>query len=440
MRLLNIEYRTSTRSTKECATIDELTEINDYHNISWLHIKNINFNKDFHLPKSLQTLYLLNCNNIEHIVKLPNHIEYLNVNGCNCYSIDKWFQSDLLKLHSIHIKMNRLAFVPIIPQNVISLDISNNSIKKLPITNCFPQNIHSINLSDNLLEDLPAWLLDLNINTQIELYGNRFWFNHYDSISLNKPITMTLLQISDRYFNRRLTVNLLKIMKRSLPQEEYEQFLLDNPICETYLLQPNGGGRIITQPSIHVKKTTAEKEQNVHNSDIQDSFCDCVKIIMNCTEPYNPQYLDEVYQYYISDGDDKYYNIKFINLVRQLCILDSIVSRIGVKYHEIFERIWAMTSVHPYKIEIRQILKEDIYAARDVCFTGKVTKLVNALSGFIEGIYVGYSENEQINNRVIMIMREYVDSPELIKSKVKESLDELKIKEDKQIIWLNQFD
>lgn len=437
MRLLKIEYRTYNGTIESCETLDELMYDKNYNKITWLHIKDTDFKETINLPTLLQTLYLLNCKYIEYIYELPNQLEYLNVNGCNCFSIDKWFQSELRLLHSIHIKMNRLSCVPKIPNNVISLDISNNSIKKLPSKNCFPSNIQSIDLSNNLLEDLPSWLLLLNPNIQIQLSGNRFWFNHYENISLNREITLELLDISIRFFTSFLTIKLLKVMKRLMTSEEFEQFLLHHPIYAN-ILRPKSLIRSI--PIKHIKKTTAEKEQNVHNSDIQDSFCNCVKIIMDSTEPYNPNYLDEVYKYYIEDGSNIQININFINHINELCKLDLIVSRIGVKYHEIFERIWAITEVHTDKKEIRKILREDVYNARNVCFTGKITKLVNSLSGFIEGISIGYNENDQINNRVIMIMRACRNTPELIKDKVKEALNELNIEKDKQLLWLNELE
>jgi hypothetical protein len=444
-RINNIEYRSKYKSTTECDDIKTLLNDKNYNDIQWLHIKNINFNKEFILPSSLITLYLVNCKNTEHLGKLPNQLEYINMNGCNCFSMDHWFKNDLPNLHSIHLKMNRLNKMPHIPQNVISLDVSNNSIRKLPTENCFPLNLQHVDLSDNLLEELPIWMIDLNPDIQIKINGNKFWFSHYgESISLNKKVDINLLRLSDRYFNPLITEKLLKQMQRN---NEYETFILDHPeyaIQETETarrLPGNYHRREHTAPTKPAKKTIAEQGQNVHNSDIQDSFSDCVKIIMNSEEPKNPNYLNSFYYYYILDGLNISNNLLFINHVKHMCETDtSIVSRNGVTYGEIFERIWAITQAHEHKNEIRSILREDVYNARNVCFTGKVTKLVNSLSGFVDGISVGYSVKEQINNRVIMIMRENEDTPLLIKDKVKEALNELKIPEDKQHEWLDQFD
>ncbi len=495
---LNIEYRIIGRPSKKCETIDQLISDVDYNTIQWLHIQDIKFTKEFILPSQLNTIYLVNCKNTEHIGKLPNTLEYINMGGCNCFSMDHWFQNDLPNLHSIHLKMNRLNKVPIIPQNVISLDISNNSIKKLPNENCFPKQIQNIDLSNNLLEELPNWFLDLDPDLQINLNGNKFWFSHYHDISLNRTIDIQLIRLVDRFFNPTITSKLLNIMKKN---DEYHAFILEHPeyaiIVETVKqrktnsfthpgleelphLQRNNELPVLnhnvrppinrryqdlTQPEIDydilrqpiqpfdrmltqrnqrqrpAKKTTGEQGQNVHNSSIQDSFSQCVNILMKSNEPKNENYMRRVYLYYILDGINITENLRFINHLRYMCLVETaIVSRCGVTYGEIFERIWAITSTHPHRREMRKILREDVWGARNVCFTGKVTKLVNSMSGFIEGISIGYSNNEQINNRVIMIMREYEDKPDKIKGKVKEALDELNVPEDKQMDWLNQFD
>jgi hypothetical protein len=62
------------------------------------------------------------------------------------------------------------------------------------------------------------------------------------------------------------------------------------------------------------------------------------------------------------------------------------------------------------------------------------------LCGFIDGIQISYSENEQINNVVIAIMRRCENDTTLNAiEEVKKSLDELHVSEDKQKIWLESL-
>ena len=82
--------------------------------------------------------------------------------------------------------------------------------------------------------------------------------------------------------------------------------------------------------------------------------------------------------------------------------------------------------INENKNEIRKVIRQEINSGLDVCFTGKVTRLVNALTGFIDDVQIGYSENEQINNAVIAIMRRHEnDSTINVKEEIKKMLDEL---------------
>ena len=73
-----------------------------------------------------------------------------------------------------------------------------------------------------------------------------------------------------------------------------------------------------------------------------------------------------------------------------------------------------------------------------MCFTGKITRLVNVLTGFIDNVQIGYSENEQINNSVIATIRRCEkENIEDVAKEVKEVLDGLKIPDERQKIWLD---
>ena len=86
-------------------------------------------------------------------------------------------------------------------------------------------------------------------------------------------------------------------------------------------------------------------------------------------------------------------------------------------------------------------MKDEILAGSGLCFTGQVTRIVNALCGFLDGIQIGYSENEQINNAVITTMRRCENDGTLnVKDEVKKALDELQVPEDKQTVWLEALE
>jgi len=152
-------------------------------------------------------------------------------------------------------------------------------------------------------------------------------------------------------------------------------------------------------------------------------------------------YLNDVFYYYIFDGFNIGKNIMIINQILSDCKLTTIISKNGVMYSEIFERIWSISNIHKHKTEIRKILKDEIYAGIGVCFTGRVTRLVNVLCGFIDGVQISYSENEQINNAIITTRRRCEEDKTLnIIDEAKQVLTSLSVSEDKQKIWLEALE
>jgi Leucine-rich repeat (LRR) protein len=196
-----IEYR-----TKNSSSIDEVLHDFDllmepnYDNIIWIRFINIKFNYKFKLPSNLQQLYIDKCSDLELLLELPDSIQFAEIINCKCNDLNFLFKNNLPLLETLNLSGNRLDKIPIIPSNLISLNLSNNTIRNLPPTNCFHDNLHSIDLSYNQLRELPRWILDLNEHTIINLMPNKFWFNYYNNISLNRLIHDHDIAIGNRFF------------------------------------------------------------------------------------------------------------------------------------------------------------------------------------------------------------------------------------------------
>ena len=440
----NILFRIHNLPLISINSLDELINNPNYDDIIWLKINNVSFTNKFIFPTKLKELYINKCKNINLLHFLPLNIRYVEITHCNCTSVHNLFMyNDYKYIETLNLSFNRITNIPInLPNNLISLNLSNNDINKLPIDICFPVNIHEIDLSFNQLQDLPEWLLDLNVNTNITLMPNKFWFNSYSDISLNRTIHDYHINIANRFFNNVLREKLEKT--RNITTNYVTRI---NPNIETEIIRNNFENTTFRPRPDRINKitanvkTTGEQDQNVHNSNIQDSFSKSVSIIMENKLPKIINFLDEVFYYYIFDSVNILSNTRFINHINVNCNLPSIVSRNGVTYGEIFERIWAISKNHKDIDEIRKVLRQEIEAGYNVCFTGKVTRLVNALTGFIEGIQIGYSENEQINNIVITIMRKKQTNPEInVYDEINNALTELNISEEKKKIWLDALE
>ena len=61
---------------------------------------------------------------------------------------------------------------------------------------------------------------------------------------------------------------------------------------------------------------------------------------------------------------------------------------------------WCGINSIPHKTELCDVLRSEIVAGHSLCFTGRFTRVLNTFSGFVDGISVGVSDNEQLQSRV----------------------------------------
>jgi hypothetical protein len=415
MSISTIMYKLHNIPLEGINTIDELMILKNFNDIEWLLFDNIIFRNRFEFPTNLKTINIRNCGMLDNLSSLPSDIENINITNCNWLCLDHLFMNDVSKVVTLDLNANRLKYFPEnFPPNLVEFSISLNNVVKIPDENCFGPNITTINIANNKIEKIPQWFRELNTgNVNIIALPN--WKVKYEDL---------------RGFDTERIETFQRIT--------HTPFYVDNRIKQ---------------------KTTAEHSQNVHNGDIQKSFAQSVNKLLNIEAIPIDDIKSSVFEYYVTRNitkpnigkrirsvfgqlfgsvDIESSDQRFIKLLNLNLNLSSVVQRCGVTYFEIFKKIWEITETHEHKEEMRSILRHDIWESKDVCFTGKVTKMVNSMSGFIPEINIGYSENEQINNIVIMIMRKAeIDSTINIRDEVKKELDLLKIDEEKQKNWLD---
>ena len=76
-------------------------------------------------------------------------------------------------------------------------------------------------------------------------------------------------------------------------------------------------------------------------------------------------------------------------------------SRMGVTFVALLDRVWLLAKHHEHREGICAVLRQELLDGRHVCTTGRFTRVINALSGFVDGVGVGVSESEQLQNAVV---------------------------------------
>ena len=89
------------------------------------------------------------------------------------------------------------------------------------------------------------------------------------------------------------------------------------------------------------------------------------------------------------------------------------------------------------QIEIQKRLNEEMLDSECKCFTGRISRLVNCLSGYSDKVCIQISENEEINNIISVIMnKREMKTIEILKEEVREALTERGYNIDKITEWL----
>lgn len=149
--------------------------------------------------------------------------------------------------------------------------------------------------------------------------------------------------------------------------------------------------------------------------------------------------LNEVLKDNILTDEVKKIIVDYFNSEEIHCLLN-------ITFSELFLYVWQRCKDNN---EIRVILNSEIsdsYGTRGAylwlckCFTGRISRLLNCLNGFYPDIQINISNNEQISNIILLLMKKYANNFELLKEEIKKELKERNYSDEIINEWLNYID
>ena len=91
--------------------------------------------------------------------------------------------------------------------------------------------------------------------------------------------------------------------------------------------------------------------------------------------------------------------------------------------------------------EIKQRLNEEMQESECKCFTGRISRLVNCLSGYSNKVKIQISESEEIGNIISVIMEKRgIKTTETLKEEVRVALKERGYIETKINEWVEYIE
>ena len=377
MKILTLCYNQLTSFPKE------LGELTNLQGLSLIRNQLTSIHKDIGKLVNLQNL----CLSFNQLKSIPpeigqlKNIECLFLYGNNLKSIPSEI-GQLINIKILDLSCNQLKSIP--PEighlvNLETLNLSMNFLKSIPTEIGQLVNLKSLNLSCNELTFIPPDAGQL-VNLQ-RLYLS---INQLTSIPPELGQLINLQELS-------LSRNQLSYIPPEIGQLRnlrslyiYNNFIDYIPPSIQHLLDRQKQGQHVYQDN-----------QSIHNSGIQKSFRESVnKLLSKRPELSLEKTLEEIVNSELS--------AECKSSLMDYSSIQDIHGELNITFGDLLVAVWDRIRIHENKQDIYKILSQEMSDALCMCFTGRITRLANTLSGFVPEVEIKISDNEQISNLVIV--------------------------------------
>ena len=214
---------------------------------------------------------------------------------------------------------------------------------------------------------------------------------------------------------------------------------------------------IIALPDANVLAHLVNNGQSVHISSINKAICNSITLINELAEKHPP--VENPLEYIIKPKPTKnvfkwayhYVRNMFKSLddditdsnttIREWFASKEIHSLHQITFAQLFEKVVRVIIHHEHKEGLIERLREELTEAMGLCFTGRMNRLVNSLSGIVEGIKVSFSIEEQIqleSQKIIERLTSKTITLEKAKEEMLEIFNDEDIKKDETLMRLKE--
>jgi len=124
-------------------------------------------------------------------------------------------------------------------------------------------------------------------------------------------------------------------------------------------------------------------------------------------------------------------------LIINYCEDKSVHTILNVTFEEVLLSVWCKIRNNINKHEIIKILNIEILDSECKCFTGRLTRLVNCLSGFDDNISISISDNEQMSNISKILFNKHRDNIEDYQRELRKEFEERGYSEEDINMWIS---
>jgi Leucine-rich repeat (LRR) protein len=381
-------------------SFNKLTSLSEIENLTNLKILNCSFSKLTNLEsiKNLTNLTTLNCsdNQLSSLVGIKNltNLTELYCSGNQLSSLVGIENlNNLTKLYCSNNQLDSLAGIENLT-NLMELDCRNNQLTNLEsIKNL--TNLKELYCSHNQLTSL-AGIENLTNLRRLDCSNNQL-----SSLAGIENLTNLRTLYYDNNPIDHIPPNLLRRLNRI---KNGQNIYADN--------------------------------QNVHNHNIQESIRESIQNILK----FKPT-IENINNLILNDNILTK-NTKEILMEYSEDILVHTI--LNITFGELLLYVFDRIQINEHKDEIKRILNVEMHESICKCFTGRISRLINCLTGFDDLVNIKIAGNEQIS-QIISLTRNKLEkegnySVELHRKQVFDSLKDLDY--DNNIIneWVNYIE
>ena len=426
------------------------TEIGNLHSLKILKLECNNLTV---IPASIGNLINLRSFDIysNNIKTIPNEIgnlinlEELFISG----AMDK-IPTAIENLHNLK-KLSIHGGIKTIPeevfnlQNLEMLDLTRNKLTTVSTSIGNLHRLEKLSLTGNQLTTVPVEIWNLiNLRT-LSLSANNIITIPLDIVNLSNLRTLiisfnniTAIPAEIGNLINIRTLNLASNNITAIPAEignliNLQAFdISENPID---YIPPNV--RRLLNRQTHAQGVYNDA-QSVHNSTVQQSIKDSILRLISIKPTLESA---KVIASILTDSNLTAFTKQ--SLVEYARNTDLIIE-VNVSFLDVLTAVWNRIMTNDHSTEIKRVLNNEMEDAECKCFTGRMSRLVNCLSGFDSLVDVKIADNEQIGNVVAVIGDRLKDEGRytvvLHKEIANGALKELGYSDDVIDAWINYIE
>jgi len=415
-------------------------------------------------------VHMRTLGNYDNVINnLPKNLKSLYIMSTTIHSID--LSNCISTLESLVIDTSNINMLPDISRccRLHTFKIMRSGIYSFPLNYQLPYSLNELNLESNHISNVEQPFnyyaliyLASHSSKTIQLSGNCLSYTRFPEQLLSK---CNLIRQKYNDYTAQC-VHFAEHEQRQVYFDTQHQRQEVQPKTIAQLNAQRAVATVVNDPS-KLTKSIIENKQNVHMSSVNLSVQRSVKIMEQFVEnneitvlpltipPFSifkwlqyilraPSYPTSCCPIALFHSCCHHYMITPISYLQHQWNKTDVYSLTTKTYKQTFELIWAIICFkhkqgHVKLADSSERLMTECTDGHGYCFVGQYNRLVNSMVGIVEGVQVGFSENEQLQLNFAQIIAKYnkktITFPQLVEEahKILQPIEDVDVKD----AWLS---